>query len=72
MTSLEILALLKSTRDNTSPAVLWIHHARRVAAVHLGGGAACCVPVAYNAAKVAATDPALDIIDRTDGDVFAA
>ena len=72
MTSLEILALLKSTRERSSPAVLWIHHARRVAAVHPGGGEACCVPVTYDAAKVAATDPALDIIDRTDGDVFAA
>jgi len=72
MTALEIANMLKATRDKRNPAILWINHERRSAAVHPGGGEACCIPVTYNDAVVARSDPAFSIIDRTDGEIYAA
>jgi hypothetical protein len=72
MTALEITIMLKNTRDERNPAILWINHERRSAAVHPGGGEACCIQVTYNDAKVASADPAFNIIDQTDGEIYAA
>jgi hypothetical protein len=72
MTPLQIITLLKATRDNSDPAVLWVNHARREAAVHPGNGETYCLPVAYSDAMIARTDPALDIISATDGETLAA
>lgn len=72
MTALEIAKMLKATRDNRDPAILWINHERRSAAVHPGGFKSCCIPVAYNEAVVARSDPAFNIIERIDGEIYAA
>lgn len=72
MTSLEILDLLKSTRDRVDPAVLWIDHENREAAVHPGGGTTCCTPVDYKIAMIARTDPALNIVSTADGETLVA
>jgi hypothetical protein len=72
MTALEIANMLKDTRDKREPAILWINHERRSAAVHPGGGEACCIPVTYNDAKVASTDPAFSIVEQIDGEIYAA
>jgi len=69
MTALQILKLLKSTRNNARPALLWLNHERRDAAVHDGEIAR---GVDYGEAKMARTDPALHIIDETDGETLAA
>jgi len=72
MTTLQILNLLKSTRDSADPAIVWLNEARREAAVHPGGGEACCIPVAYNEARCAITDPALFRVSDVDGETYAA
>jgi hypothetical protein len=69
MTALQILNALKSDPSN---AILWINHDRKDAAFHAGRGTVCCVPVAYDDAKMARTDPALNIIDTTDGETLSA
>jgi ABC-type tungstate transport system permease subunit len=69
MTGLQILNALKADRAN---AVLWINHDRREAAFHPGGAHVYAMPVAYNDAMIARTDPALNIIDRTDGETMSA
>ena len=69
MTTLDILNALKADRQN---AILWLNHDRREAAFHAGGATAYCVPVDYSDAKMARTDPALNIIDMTDGETLSA
>ena len=69
MNALQILNLLQSTRDKSTPALLWLNHDRRDAAVHDGEIAH---RVDYCEAKMARTDPALQIIDATDGETLAA
>lgn len=69
MTAIEILNALKADRHN---AMLWLNHDRREAAFHPGGSVTCCQPVAYADAMLARTDPALSIIDRTDGETLSA
>jgi hypothetical protein len=69
MTALEIINLLKSTRDSHNCALLWVNDDRREAAVHDGEVAHA---VDYNDAVIARTDPAMNIISRIDGETFAA
>ena len=69
MTALQILNLLKSTRDNASPAILWVHDGKRKAALHDG---TITREVDYNEAVMARDDPALNIISRVDGECYAA
>ena len=69
MNALEILNALKADPAN---AMLWLSHDRREAAFHAGGATACCQPVDYSEAKMARTDPALNIIDMTDGETLTA
>ena len=69
MTALQILDALKRDPAN---AMLWLNHNRREAAFHAGGAVACCQPVNYSDAKVARTDPALRIVDTTDGETLTA
>ena len=69
MNALEILNAMKADPAN---AILWINHDRREAAFHAGGATAHCQPVSYSEAKMARTDPALNIIDLTDGETLAA
>jgi hypothetical protein len=69
MTALQILNLLQSTRNSANCALLWLNHDRRKAAVHDGEIAHS---VAYSEAMLARTDPALRIIDTTDGETLAA
>ena len=69
MTALAIENLLFSTRDKNSPALLWVNHIRREAAVHDGEYAHV---VEYNEAMMARSNPAFSIIDMTDGETLAA
>ena len=69
MTALEILNLLKSTRDAASPAILWVHDGHRRAAIHDG---TIAHDVSYSEAVTARTDPALNIISRADGECYSA
>jgi hypothetical protein len=69
MTALQILNLLQSTRNSANCALLWLNHDRREAALHDGQIAHS---VSYSEAMMARTDPALSIIDKTDGETLAA
>lgn len=68
MTALEITRALKSDRKN---AILWINEERREAVFH-AGPAGHAYPVKFNAAIIARGDPAFGIVERLDGDVYAA
>jgi hypothetical protein len=69
MTALQIINLLKSTRDSHNCALLWVNDDRRVAAVHDGEIAR---DVSYSEATIARTDPALNVISTVDGETFSA
>jgi ABC-type iron transport system FetAB ATPase subunit len=69
MTALEILKALKADRAN---AILWINHDRRQAAFHPGRSIPVCQPVDYSEAMMARTDPALSVINQTDGEILSA
>jgi hypothetical protein len=69
MTALEIENLLFSKRDKNSPALLWVNHVRREAAVHDGE---CTHVVDYNEAMMARSNPAFSIIHMTDGETIFA
>tara|TARA_R110000822_G_scaffold302666_1_gene427045 strand:+ start:525 stop:740 length:216 start_codon:yes stop_codon:yes gene_type:complete len=70
MTSLEIIKALKSAR---SDALLWINEDRKEAAFHgATADVSYAVTVDFNAALVAKSDPALGIVDTTDGTIYAA
>ena len=72
MTALDIINTLKQTRDRVDPAVLWIDHENREAAVHPGGGTTCCTPIDYKVAMIVRTDPALNIVSAADGETLVA
>ena len=65
MTALEILNAMKSDRNR----ILWINHERRDAAYHNGSFA---VPVAFNDAVLVRSDPAIQIIEKRDGEILQA
>lgn len=70
MTALEIINKLKSARGD---AMLWIDHSRKEAALHPGYRHEYAVSVPYADAMMARTDPALDIIEKTqDGELITA
>ena len=64
MTALEILKAIKKNPHG----LLWLSEDRREAAYHDGEIAH---PVDYSAARMARTDPALRIIDTTDGETLS-
>ncbi|WP_323012930.1 hypothetical protein [Devosia sp.] len=65
MTALEILNAMKSDKN----CILWINHERREAAYHDGQYA---VPVAFNNAVLVRSDPAIQIIEKRDGEILQA
>lgn len=65
MTSLEILKGLKRNRDS----LLWINHDRYDAAYHDGDIA---TRVDYQSAMLARSDPSINIIDKTDGEILSS
>jgi len=67
MTALEIIKALKADRKN---AILWINEDRKEAAFH-GGAVSYAVTVDLNAALVAKGDPAIGVVDVTDGTTYA-
>ena len=70
MTALEIINKLKSARGD---AMLWIIYDRKEAALHPGYRHEYAVNVPFADAMMARTDPALDIIQKTqDGELFTA
>ena len=72
MTALEMLNALKATRNDSSPALLWINHTHKAAAFNPGGGAGYTVVVNYNNAIVARGDTSLTLVSRVDGEVWSA
>ena len=60
MTALEILTALKADPEN---AMLYMDHVKRKAAFHPGGAEVYATAVLYSDAKMARTDPALNIDD---------
>ena len=68
MTALEITKALKAARKD---ALLWINEDRMEAAFH-SGATSYAVTVGFNAALVAKGDPAIGIVDTTDGTTYAA
>lgn len=65
MNALEILNRMKSDRRT----MLWMNFDRRTACFHDGEYAH---DVSFTEAKMARTDPALGLIDTTDGETLAA
>ena len=72
MTALEIIKALKATRNDSSPALLWINHTHKAAAFHLGGAESYCTVVSYNDAIVARGDTSLTLVSRVDGETWTA
>jgi hypothetical protein len=66
MTALEILKALKSNPN----AMLWINSERHEAAYN--DGEDDVGPVDYQSALLARSDPALGIIDKTDGETLSS
>ena len=62
------LSILNEMKRNHR-ALLWLNAERREACIHDGEIAR---PVDYAEAKMARTDPAMRIIDTTDGETLAA
>jgi hypothetical protein len=67
MTALEIIRDLKKNRKN----VLWINEDRRKAA-YLTFVSFRSIPVSFEAAMIAKSDPAIGIVEIEDGTVYAA
>lgn len=67
MTALEILNAMKASRD----CILWINHERRDAAFHPGNGG-FAIPVTFNNAVLVRSDPAIQIIEKRDGEILQA
>jgi hypothetical protein len=60
MTALEILNALKADTEN---AMLYMDHEKRKAAFHPGGAEVYATSVSYADAKMARTDPSLNVDD---------
>jgi len=72
MTALEIINALKATRNDSSPALLWINHIHKAAAFSPGGDAGYTLIISYSDAIVARGDTSLTLISRVDGETWSA
>ena len=70
MTALEIIQALKKNRQED--AVLWINHDRRQACYADTTAPANVIPVNYNDAVIARSDPEIVLVEHRDGEIYVA